>query len=316
MPKFALIFPGQGSQKIGMGKNFSESFQTAKETFQEIDEILAQNLSQLMFNGEIAELTKTENTQPALMAVSIAISNVINENINNKLTNLTSYVAGHSLGEYSALTVANTLKLSDTAKLLKIRGESMRDAGKKTQGTMAAVIGVNITTAEEITNKAAKYGICQIANDNSEGQIVISGSIEAIDKAISIGKDLGAKKVIKLPVSGAFHSKLMQEAQDKLAPEILKTNFNTPKIPIITNISAKAEDKTDIIQKLLIEQVTSKVRWRETILELENQGVTDIIEIGSGTVLTGLTKRISPNINSHNISEPQDLDNILKLLNI
>jgi len=316
MPKFALIFPGQGSQKIGMGKNFSESFQTAKETFQEIDEILAQNLSQLMFNGDIAELTKTENTQPALMAVSVAISNVINENLNKKLTNLTSYVAGHSLGEYSALTIANTLKLSDTAKLLKIRGESMRDAGQKTQGTMAAVIGVNITTAEEITNEAAKYGICQIANDNSDGQIVISGSIEAIDKAISIGKELGAKKVIKLPVSGAFHSKLMQEAQDKLAPEILKTNFNIPEIPIITNLSAKAENKTDIIQKLLIEQVTSKVRWRETILELENQGVSDIIEIGSGTVLTGLTKRIAPNINSHNISEPQDLDNILKLLGI
>jgi [acyl-carrier-protein] S-malonyltransferase len=314
MAKFALIFPGQGSQKIGMGQNFYNSFSIAKETFQEIDEILKQDLSQLMFTGDIAELTKTENTQPALMAVSVAITRVINENLNNKLNSKISFTAGHSLGEYSAHTIANSLKLTDTAKLLKTRGNAMSNAGKKTAGAMAAIIGVNIETAQKIADAAAKSSICAIANDNSEGQIVISGNVEAIDRAVEIGKDFGAKKVIKLPVSGAFHSKLMQEAQDQLAKEILKTDFYIPEIPIITNVNASATTNPEELKTLLIKQVTKQVRWRETILKLKEQKITDIIEIGSGAVLTGLSKRIAPEIKSHNISEPEALEEILKLL--
>ncbi len=310
--KIALIFPGQGSQKIGMGKNFYDNFSSAREVFQEIDEVLGQNLSRLIFTGEISELTKTENTKPALMAVSLAILASLLSETKKNIQEIANYAAGHSLGEYSALAAAKSLSIASTAKILKIRGEAMRDAGAKTKGAMAAIIGTDYDTAQKIVAAAAENDICQIANDNSIGQIVISGHQEAIARAISLGKEFGAKKVIALPVSGAFHSELVREAAEKVASALAGLPVNKPIIPIVTNVTAQPEDKPEYLKELLVKQVTGSVRWRETIIKLKNIGVTDIIEVGSGKVLSGLVKRIEPELNISNIEEPQDLDNFLK----
>jgi len=310
----AFVFPGQGSQKIGMGKGFFDNFSEAKEVFQEVDDVLGQNLSNLMFSGDLAELTKTENTQPALMAVSLAIFKVLSKNSGKNIADLAKFAAGHSLGEYSALTAASALNVADAAKILKIRGEAMRDAGAKTAGGMAAVIGTDFETAEKIASQAAGDEICQVANDNSVGQIVISGNKTAIERSVAIGQELGAKKVMPLPVSGAFHSELVRDAGDKVAEGLQNITVNNPQIPIIANVTAKAVQDAGEIQDLLVKQVTSRVRWRETIIELKNQGITDIVEIGAGKVLTGLTRRIDPELNTANIEEPEQLDEFLKNL--
>jgi len=310
--KLALVYPGQGSQKIGMGKEFFDSFAESKETFQEIDETLKQNLSQLIFSGEQAELTKTENAQPALMAVSLAIMNALVKQTSKNISEFAEYVAGHSLGEYSALAASNAMSINDTATILKIRGVAMANAGEKHKGTMAAIIGTDIDTADKIASEAAEGEVCQIANDNSEGQIVISGTVGAVNRAIKIGKEHGAKRVIPLPVSGAFHSELVKEAADRVQAGLENIILQAPSIPVIANVTAKAEQDPTTIANLLVTQVTSKVRWRESILELKNLGVTDIIEVGSGNVLTGLVKRISPEIVCQNISTPHDLDNFVE----
>jgi [acyl-carrier-protein] S-malonyltransferase len=312
MKKLAFIFPGQGSQKIGMGKEFYNNFNEAKEAFQEIDETLQQNLSQLIFSGQPEELTKTQNTQPALMAVSVAIMQVILKQNKTNISQLAGYVAGHSLGEYSALCAGEAINIADTAKILQIRGNAMAQAGEKTKGAMAAIIGTDIETANKIAKIAAQKQVCQVANDNSIGQIVISGNVEAIKRALDIGKEHGAKKVILLPVSGAFHSPLVEEAAHQVQEGLTQIIIKAPQIPVITNVTAQAEQDPTTIANLLVQQITEKVRWREIILELENLGVTDIIEVGSGNVLTSLTKRISKNIKSSNISTLDDLDNFSK----
>lgn len=305
--KTAIIFPGQGSQIVGMGKNLSENFSSAREVFQKTDEILGVNLSKIIFEGPSEELTKTENTQPALMAVSIALTTVLEREFGKKIKDICSFVAGHSLGEYSALCAAKSITLEETAKLLQVRGREMAKCGEKSQGAMAAILGVKIEIAEEIAKEAAQGEVCQVANDNSVGQVVISGSKSAIDRALIIAKEKGAKRAIALPVSGAFHSALMLEAKNEMKISLEKAEIKSPIIPVIANVTADLVTDPNQIRNLLAKQITGAVRWRETMLFMADQGVEEVIEIGSGKVLSGLVGRTCPNIKSRSIQNSEDL---------
>ncbi len=305
--KTALVFPGQGSQVVGMGKDLAENFSAAREVFKKVDDILSVNLSKIMFEGPSEELTKTENTQPALMAVSVALIEVLEKEFGKKITDLCSFVAGHSLGEYSALCAAKSISLEETAKLLQVRGREMAKCGEQTQGAMAAILGVEIEVAHEIAREAAQGQVCQVANDNSVGQVVISGSKSAIDRALEIAKAKGAKRAIALPVSGAFHSTLMLEAQNQMKIALAKADVQSPIVPVVANVTANLVTDPNQIRDLLAQQITGSVRWREIMLFLASQGVEEIIEIGSGKVLAGLVGRTCPNVKSRSIQNSEDL---------
>ena len=309
--KTAIVFPGQGSQAVGMGKDLFENFASAREVFQKTDEILGVNLSKIMFEGPSEELTKTENTQPALMAVSIALITVLEKEFGKKFEDLCAFTAGHSLGEYSALCAAKALSIEETAKLLQVRGREMAKCGEKTQGAMAAILGVEIDVANAIASEAAQGDICQVANDNSVGQIVISGSKAAIDRAIEIAKAKGAKRAIALPVSGAFHSALMLDAQNIMKDALAKAQIKSPLVPVVANVTAQIVSDPNEIRDLLAKQITGSVRWRETMLFMAAQGVEEIIEIGSGKVLAGLVVRTCPNLKSRSIQNFEDLKNFV-----
>ncbi|MDX2083690.1 MAG: ACP S-malonyltransferase [Rickettsiales bacterium] len=310
--KTALVFPGQGSQMVGMGKDLYENFSYIREIFQKIDDILHTKLTKIMFEGPAEELTKTENTQPALMAVSIALITILEKEFGKKITDLAAFVAGHSLGEYSALCASKSITLEETAKLLQIRGLAMARCAAKTQGAMAAILGVEIVTAEEIVQEAALVDeVCQIANDNSVGQIVISGSKAAIERALEIAKNKGAKRAILLPVSGAFHSSLMQEAQDEMKIALKQAEIKTPILPLIANVTADIVTDSNQIRDLLTRQITGSVRWRETMLFFASQGVEEVIEVGSGKVLSALVSRTCPNIKSRSLQNFSDLKNFI-----
>jgi [acyl-carrier-protein] S-malonyltransferase len=305
--KTAIVFPGQGSQVVGMGKDLYQNFLSAKEVFDQVDQILSLNLSKIMFEGPSEELTKTENAQPALMAVSIAIINVLEKEFGKKFDQLCSLTAGHSLGEYSALCAAKSLTLETTAKLLQIRGREMAKCSQKNPGAMAAILGAEIDLVEKVVKEASQFGACQVANDNSYGQIVISGAKNAIDRAVEIAKENSIKKAIILPVSGAFHSSLMLDAQNIMSEALNDIKIDKPIVPIIANVTANVTENPIEIQDLLVKQITGSVRWRETILFMEKQGVKQIIEIGSGKVLCGLVGRTSANIATKSIQSSQDL---------
>jgi [acyl-carrier-protein] S-malonyltransferase len=296
-----------------MGKLLAESSSKARDVFGEIDEALKQKLSHMMWNGPEGDLTLTENAQPAIMAVSLAVASVLEE-AGVKLAATGKYVAGHSLGEYSALAAAKTFSISDAAKLLKIRGTAMQQAVPVGQGAMAALLGVDLPVAQEVAKEAAQGQVCVTANDNAPGQVVISGHKAAIDRAIEIAKTKGAKRSMLLNVSAPFHSPLMAPAADRMADALATVNLNVPSLPVVANVTASAVTVPTEIRSLLVEQVTSLVRWRESILYLQAHGVDTIVELGSGKVLTGLVKRIAPEMTLINVDGPADVENFLKTI--
>lgn len=305
--KTAFVFPGQGSQAVGMGKDLFENFASAREVFEKVDDILRVNLSKIMFDGPVEELTKTENTQPALMAVSAALLTVLEKDFGKKIEDLCGFVAGHSLGEYSALYAAKAITLETAAKLLQVRGSAMARCGAKTQGSMAAILGVEIDVAKAIAAEAAAGEICQIANDNSVGQVVISGSKTAILRALEIAKTKGAKRAIELPVSGAFHSALMADAAAEMKEALAQAEIKSPIISLVANVTAALVRDPNDIRQLLVAQITGSVRWRETMLFFASQGVEEIIEIGSGKVLSGLVGRTCAGVKSRSVQNAEDL---------
>ena len=311
---FALVFPGQGSQFIGMGKDLAESFSIAKETFQEVDDALELNLSKIMFAGEEAELNLTENTQPALMAVSVAVARILQDAKPEVFTTeKTKFIAGHSLGEYSALTSCGTFSLSDCANLLKIRGTAMQKAVPVGIGAMAAIIGLEIEDLNEIVKAASDdKHIVGVANDNSFGQVVISGHKEAVERAMVLAKEKGAKRAMPLPVSAPFHCSLMQPAAETMREAFSHVEAQAPSIPLIANITANQVTDPAKITELLIEQVTGQVRWRESVLYMKSQGVEKLVELGAGKVLAGLTKRIDKGLDSVSVGTPQQIEDFLK----
>ncbi|ASS57666.1 ACP S-malonyltransferase [Rhizobium leguminosarum] len=303
----AFTFPGQGSQAVGMGKDLAENFAEARAVFEEVDQALGEKLSDVMFNGPEDTLTLTANAQPALMAVSIAVVRVL-EAKGLDLKSKIAYVAGHSLGEYSALCAAGTFSLADTARLLRIRGNAMQAAVPVGVGAMAAIIGLEHADVVAVCEAAAAAGACQIANDNGGGQIVISGEKAAVEKAAGLATDKGAKRAILLPVSAPFHSTLMAPAANAMREALATVAKSDPVVPVIANVRAAPVTGADEIASLLVEQVTGQVRWRETVEWFAGNGVTTLYELGSGKVLTGLARRIDKTINGISVNGPADID--------
>jgi len=309
----AFTFPGQGSQAVGMGKDLAENFAEARAVFEEVDEALGQKLSDIMWNGPEETLTLTANAQPALMAVSVAVMRVL-EARGLKLAEKVSYVAGHSLGEYSALCAAGTFSLADTARLLRIRGNAMQAAVPVGQGAMTAIIGLEHGDVEAICAEAAAGGVCQIANDNGGGQLVISGAKAPVEKAAALASEKGAKRAIMLPVSAPFHSALMAPAAEAMREALVSVQKNNPVVPVVANVRAAPVSDADEIASLLVEQVTGQVRWRETVEWFAANDVTTLYEIGSGKVLTGLARRIDKTVNGVAVNSPADIEAALQTL--
>jgi len=310
----ALVFPGQGSQAVGMGQALAGAFAEAREVFEEVDSALSQNLSKLMFEGPGDDLKLTENAQPALMAVSMAVIRVLDRQGNFRLPQAAKFVAGHSLGEYSALCAAGSLALSDTARLLKKRGLAMQQAVPVGIGTMAALIGVDLPAAQDIATAAAQGEVCTAANDNAPGQVVISGHVAAVDRAIAIAAERGFKRSVKLPVSAPFHCSLMKPAADVMRRALAEVKIKNPAVPLVANVTARAVSDAAEIRELLVEQVTGAVRWRESVLFMKEQGVSQLVECGAGAVLAGMTKRIDKEVTALSLSSPEDIDAFLKAL--
>jgi len=318
MAVHAFIFPGQGSQAVGMGRDLAAAFGAARAVFEEVDEVLKQKLSKLMFEGPIEELTLTENAQPALMAVSLAVLRVLAAEGGVVLKEKAVLVAGHSLGEYSALAAAGSFSVADAAKLLKLRGQAMQKAVPAGQGAMAALLGVEMAMAQEICNAAAEgpdgTEIIGCANDNGGGQVVISGAKTAVERAIEIAKSKGVKRAMLLPVSAPFHCALMAPAADAMAAALETTMPGAPVVPLISNVSAAKVTAPAEIARLLVAQVTATVRWRESVLAMAALGVDSFVELGTGKVLAGLVKRIVPDAATVSAGSPADIEALLKTL--
>ncbi|WP_404384945.1 ACP S-malonyltransferase [Caenispirillum salinarum] len=310
----ALVFPGQGSQAVGMGKDLAEAFQAAREVFEEVDEALSQNLSKLMFEGPESDLTLTENAQPALMAVSLAVVRVLEREGGMDLAKVAAVVAGHSLGEYSALCAAGALEVGDTARLLKTRGQAMQKAVPVGEGAMAALLGLDIDDARAVAEEAAQGEVVTAANDNAPGQVVVSGHKAAVERAIEIAKEKGAKKAVLLPVSAPFHCPLMRPAADAMAQALANVDIRAPRVPLVPNVTTQPTTDPSAIRELLVEQVTGAVRWRESVLAMKGMGVEELVELGSGKVLTGLARRIDRSLSATAVNGPADIEAFLKTI--
>ncbi|MFP4386362.1 MAG: ACP S-malonyltransferase [Alphaproteobacteria bacterium] len=313
---YAFVFPGQGSQFIGMGKDLAETYPQAREAFQEVDDTLSQKLSTMMFTGDEADLNLTENTQPALMAVSMAVIRVLKNQAGLKLDEVCKFVAGHSLGEYSALCASEAISLADTARLLKLRGQSMQQAVPVGIGSMAAILGLEYDAVVKIAQDAAQEQVCTAANDNSVGQVVISGHKEAVERAVAMANAQGARKAVTLPVSAPFHCALMEPAADTMRAALAETVFSPPLVPVVANSTAQAEHDPEVFKSLLVEQITGPVRWRESVLYMTSNGISDMVEIGAGKVLCGLARRIERSITTQNVGTPADIDALIEKLGL
>ncbi len=303
----AFVFPGQGSQAVGMGKALADNFTSARAVFDEVDAALAQNLSSLMWEGPESDLTLTENAQPALLAVSMAAMRVLEAEHGITVANTAKFVAGHSLGEYIALAAAGTFTIADAARLLKIRGKAMQAATPVGTGAMAALLGLDFATAAAVAAEAAQGDVCQAANDNSDGQVVVSGSKAAVERACEIAKNKGAKRAILLPVSAPFHCALMQPAADAMAEALANAIMKSPVVPVIANVVAGPLTDPVLIRQKLVEQVTGTVRWRECVSYMVANGVNVFVEIGAGKVLTGLAKKNAPDAQAFAAGSPVDI---------
>lgn len=307
----ALVFPGQGSQAVGMGVDLAESFSVARETFQEVDESLKQNLFKLMSEGPMDTLTLTENAQPALMSVSLAVMRVLEREGGFEIIDHAAFVAGHSLGEYSALAAVGSFTLTDAAQLLKTRGKAMQEAVPVGEGGMAALLGANLEVASILTEAASEGEVCSPANDNAVDQVVISGSASAIDRAVALAPEFGIKRAIPLTVSAPFHCDMMAPAADIMEKALTEIDVAPPLVPLIANVTARPVQEPDIICRLLVQQVTGMVRWRESVLQMKKEGVDRLVEIGAGKVLGGLVRRIDREMSGFSISEPEGIEKFL-----
>lgn len=308
----AFVFPGQGAQTIGMGKDFAEAYPAAKQVFEAVDEALGEKLSALIFEGDIADLTLTQNAQPALMATSLAAMAALrSEGVD---VTAADYVAGHSLGEYSALCAAGAITLADTARLLRIRGEAMQKAVPVGVGAMAALLGLDFAAATEIAKEAAGDEVCQAANDNDPGQVVVSGHKGAVERAVALATERGAKRAVLLPVSAPFHCALMQPAADRMQEALAGVAIRAPSVPLVANVLAEAVTDPEVIRKLLVQQVTGSVRWRESVLWMGANGVDSIYEIGAGKALSGMVRRINRDIACTAVNTAADVASVAEEL--
>ncbi len=305
----AFIFPGQGAQSIGMGKAMAEAYPAAMAVFDEVNEALGEKLSTLIWEGDIEALTLTENAQPALMATSLAAMAALNAE--GVKVEDAAYVAGHSLGEYSALCAAGGLTLADTARLLRIRGKAMQAATPVGVGAMAAILGLDFAAVQQVAEAAAQGEVCAAANDNDPGQVVISGHKAAVERAAVLAKEAGAKRTVMLPVSAPFHCSLMQPAAEAMADALTKVEIVKPKVPLVANVSAAAVSSPMMIRNLLVDQVTGSVRWRESVLFMAEHGVDEMIEVGAGKALSGMVRRIDRSIAVKNVGDPDSLAKFL-----
>jgi len=305
----ALVFPGQGSQTVGMGKDLADAYPAAAQVFEQVDDALGEAFSALIFEGPEDKLTLTANAQPALMAVSLAALRAIEAESGKQIADICDYVAGHSLGEYSALAAAGTLDIATAARLLRLRGEAMQRAVPVGEGAMAALIGADLETAEAIAAAARADGdlVCDIANDNGGGQVVLSGHAAAIERVLTLAGEHGVRRAVKLPVSAPFHCTLMAPAADAMADALASTDLRAPLVPLIANVTATPSSDRDAIRRQLVEQVTGRVRWRETMESLGGLGVNTVAEVGAGKVLSGIVRRIDKSIDAHAINTPADV---------
>jgi [acyl-carrier-protein] S-malonyltransferase len=301
----AFVFPGQGSQSVGMGKGLADAFAAARQVFEEVDAALGERLSAIMWDGPVERLTLTENAQPALMAVSLAALRVLETDAGVDLARDVAFVAGHSLGEYSALAAAHSLTIADAAQLLRIRGRAMQKAVPVGAGAMAALIGVDLAQARAIAAEAG--GICAAANDNGGGQVVLSGEKAAVERAVEVAKAKGVKRATMLPVSAPFHCPLMRPAAEAMADALSRVTVAPPRVPLVANVRAEPISDPTVIVRSLIEQVTDTVRWRESVLFMAQAGVTNFYEIGTGKVLAGLIRRIAETAKASSIGTPEDI---------